>query len=45
MFVKDELSYDRFHENLDRIYRSFWDAQYGWIILLMRYKFNGGFLL
>ncbi|MEM6697901.1 MAG: ABC transporter permease, partial [Bacteroidota bacterium] len=29
LWVKDELSYDRFHENSDRIYRSLWDAQYG----------------
>jgi len=29
LWVKDELSYDQFHENSDHIYRSLWDAQYG----------------
>jgi len=29
LWVKDELSYDRFHENADRIYRSQWEARFG----------------
>ena len=29
LWVKDELSYDRFHQNADHIYRSLWKAKYG----------------
>ena len=29
LFVLDEVSYDRFHEKADRIYRVLWDARYG----------------
>ena len=29
LWVNDELSYDRFHEHADRIYRSQWEARYG----------------
>ena len=29
LFVQDELSYDRFHKNADRIYRVLWDGRYG----------------
>ncbi len=29
LWVKDELSYDRFHANADRIYRSQWKARFG----------------
>ncbi len=29
LWVKDELSYDQFHEKSDRIYRSLWEAKYG----------------
>ena len=29
LWVKDELSYDQFHKNADRIYRSQWEAKYG----------------
>lgn len=29
LWVRDELSYDRFHEKADRIYRVLWDARYG----------------
>lgn len=29
LWVKDELSYDRFHQNSDHIYRSLWKAKYG----------------
>ncbi len=29
MWVRDELRYDRFHANADRIYRVLWEARYG----------------
>ena len=29
LWVNDELAYDRFHENHDRIYRGLWEARYG----------------
>ncbi|MEM1319094.1 MAG: ABC transporter permease [Bacteroidota bacterium] len=29
LWVNDELSYDRFHEKADRIYRMQWEAKYG----------------
>ncbi len=29
LWVKDELSYDRFHEKSDRIYRALWEAKFG----------------
>lgn len=29
LWVKDELSYDRFHAHADRIYRAQWEARYG----------------
>ena len=29
LFVFDEVSYDRFHEKADRIYRVLWDGQFG----------------
>ncbi len=29
LWVQDELSYDRFHENSDRIYRTIWDGKFG----------------
>ena len=29
LWVKDELSYDRFHENSDRTYQSLWKARFG----------------
>ena len=29
LWVKDEISYDRFHQNADHIYRSLWKAKYG----------------
>jgi putative ABC transport system permease protein len=29
LWVKDELSYDRFHQHSDHIYRSLWKAKYG----------------
>ncbi|MEM1119065.1 MAG: ABC transporter permease [Bacteroidota bacterium] len=29
LWVKDELSYDRFHQNADHVYRSLWKAKYG----------------
>jgi putative ABC transport system permease protein len=29
LWVQDELRYDRFHENADRIYRTIWDGKFG----------------
>ncbi len=29
LWINDERSYDRFHENADRIYRSSWEARFG----------------
>lgn len=29
LWINDELSYDRFHENSDRMYRSAWEARFG----------------
>lgn len=29
LYIQDELSYDRFHQNADRIYRFQWEAKYG----------------
>ncbi len=29
LWVQDELSYDRFHEKSDRIYRTIWDGKFG----------------
>ena len=29
MWIKDEVSYDRFHADADRIYRVLWEARYG----------------
>ncbi|MCE2431471.1 MAG: ABC transporter permease [Candidatus Latescibacteria bacterium] len=29
LFVQDELSYDQFHKNADRIYRVLWNGRYG----------------
>ena len=29
MLVLDEVSYDKFHEKADRIYRVLWDGQFG----------------
>ncbi|HMQ89955.1 MAG TPA: ABC transporter permease [Flavilitoribacter sp.] len=38
LWVKDELSYDRFHANADRTYRALWEARFGdneWKIALV----------
>ncbi len=29
LWVQDELRYDRFHENADRMYRTIWDGKFG----------------
>lgn len=29
LWVRDEMSYDRFHANADRIYRALWEARFG----------------
>ncbi|MGH7601875.1 MAG: ABC transporter permease, partial [bacterium] len=29
LWVRDEVSYDRFHANADRMYRALWEARYG----------------